>query len=265
MISVRSYYICFDLWLISNPVSFTGSERVGQLVGKAVQSRFGKVLLELGGNNTAIILPDADLALAVPAVFFGAVGTAGQRCTSTRRLYLHRAIASTFLEQLSALYGRVQPGDPLATGTLLGPLHTPAALSSFESAVTALRTSGASILAGGTRAPDSLIPGALSGGNWVLPTIAVPASADPTAVSNAGALWRTETFAPVLQVGVFDELEEAIAWNNAVPQGLSSSLWTRDMRALGKWIGPEGSDCGIVNVSLYAFFLVTCMLTPAIG
>ncbi|KAI0943150.1 hypothetical protein AcV7_002377 [Taiwanofungus camphoratus] len=224
-------------------VSFTGSEAVGRQVGKVVQFRFGKVLLELGGNNASIIMPDADLSLAVPAVFFGAVGTAGQRCTSTRRLYLHRAIAASFLERLQSLYASVRPGDPLAPGTLLGPLHTRAAVGVYSSAVERLRATGAEILAGG--GTYAALGAPLDGGNFVVPTIAVPRS-----VELADAVWRTETFAPVLCVGVFDALEEAIAWNNGVPQGLSSSLWTRDLRNVGKWIGPAGSDAGIVNVNV---------------
>ncbi|KAG6380151.1 Aldehyde/histidinol dehydrogenase [Boletus reticuloceps] len=192
-------------------VSFTGSEAVGRVVGKAVQSRFGKTILELGGNNASIIMPDADLSMAVPAVFFGAVGTAGQRCTSTRRLYLHRDIAPPFLDALQKL------------------------------AIERLREKGAQVLTGGQQYDQD----GLRQGNFVQPTIAIPESVDP-----ADSIWSTETFAPVLNVGVFDELEQAIGWNNAVPQGLSSSLWTRDMRNIGKWIGSEGSDTGIVNVNV---------------
>ncbi|CCL99068.1 uncharacterized protein FIBRA_01080 [Fibroporia radiculosa] len=224
-------------------VSFTGSEAVGRQVGKVVQSRFGKVLLELGGNNASIIMPDADLSLAVSAVFFGAVGTAGQRCTSTRRLYLHRDIAPEFLSQLQSLYASVRPGDPLEPTTLLGPLHTRAAMGVYSSAVDRLRKTGAEILTGGALYEGLASP--LDGGNFVMPTIAVPKTVDL-----ADAVWKTETFAPVLCVGVFDELEQAIKWNNGVPQGLSSSLWTRDIRNVGKWIGPVGSDAGIVNVNV---------------
>jgi len=219
-------------------VSFTGSEDVGRVVGKNVQSRFGKVLLELGGNNAAIVMPDADLALAVPAVFFGSVGTAGQRCTSTRRLYLHRTIASDFLSRLQNLYASLQPGDPLDARTLLGPLHTRAAVNAYDGAIAELKDSGAQILVGGERYYRD------AGGNFVRPTIAVPVP------SSHGALWATERFAPVLLVAEFEELEQAIEWNNAVPQGLSSSLWTRDLRNVGKWIGPAGSDAGIVNVNV---------------
>lgn len=184
-------------------------------------------------------MPDADLSMAVPAVFFGAVGTAGQRCTSTRRLYLHRDIAPPFLDVLEKLYASVRVGDPLVASTLLGPLHTRAAVQTYSSAVKRLQERGAQILTGGLRYDQD----GLRQGNFVQPTIAIPKSVDPT-----DTIWSTETFAPVLNVGIFDELEQAIGWNNAVPQGLSSSLWTRDMRNIGKWIGPEGSDTGIVNV-----------------
>lgn len=186
-------------------------------------------------------MPDADLSLAVPAVFFGSIGTAGQRCTSTRRLYLHRAVAPAFLEKLQSLYAAIQPGDPLVSGTLLGPVHNKNAISIFSSAVSTLRQAGAEILTGGFQYSGLAKP--LDGGNFVQPTIAIPNTVDPKT-----SIWSTETFAPILNVAVFDELEQAVEWNNAVPQGLSSSLWTRDIRAVGKWIGPTGSDTGIVNV-----------------
>jgi aldehyde dehydrogenase family 7 protein A1 len=238
-------------------VSFTGSEAVGRNVGKVVQSRFGKVLLELGGNNgmytylivsaslsisyriASVVMADADLSLAVPAVFFGAIGTAGQRCTSTRRLYLQRQIASEFLSRLQQLYSTVRVGDPLMESTLLGPLHNRAAVDTYSNAVRYLRQTGAEILEGGKRYEE----GHLLAGNFVQPTIAIPKSMNP-----ADPIWKTETFAPILNAAVFDELEQAIEWNNSVPQGLSSSLWTRDLRNVGRWIGPRGSDTGIVNV-----------------
>ncbi|KAF9476090.1 NAD-aldehyde dehydrogenase [Pholiota conissans] len=220
-------------------VSFTGSEHVGRIVGKSVASRFGKVILELGGNNASIIMPDADLSLAVPSVFFGAVGTAGQRCTSTRRLYLHKDIASEVLERLQKLYASVIPGDPLVDGTLLGPLHSKAACEIYFKAIAHLRGSGARILTGGNKYQH------LESGNFVEPTIAIPKSPD-----TKDHIWKTETFAPILNVAIFEHLDQAIEWNNGVPQGLSSSLWTRDLRNLGKWIGPSGSDCGIVNVNV---------------
>lgn len=254
------YYSAISLVSLSL-VSFTGSERVGRIVGQNVASRFGKVILELGGNNgvfyyspsivksigyhrlllASIIMPDADLSLAVPAVFFGAVGTAGQRCTSTRRLYLHRQIADEFLGRLKSMYATVAVGDPLDKRTLLGPLHTGTACDTYTQAIDRLRSLDADIITGGARYQDAV----LSNGNFVQPTIALPKSLNPK-----DDLWSTEIFAPILNVAIFDELEQAIEWNNAVPQGLSSSLWTRDIRSVGRWIGPAGSDAGIVNVGV---------------
>jgi aldehyde dehydrogenase family 7 protein A1 len=189
-------------------------------------------------------MPDADLSLAVPAVFFGAVGTAGQRCTSTRRLYLHTDIADEFIARLQRAYGSVRPGDPLDTATLLGPVHTRAAVDAHARTIAAVRAGGGAVLAGGEPlAGDALAPG-LRGGNWCAPTLVRPGSTD-----HAEPVWAEETFAPVLSVATFDTLPQAVAWNNGVRQGLSSSLWTRDVRNVGAWIGPAGSDCGIVNVS----------------
>ncbi|KAL1658438.1 Aldehyde/histidinol dehydrogenase [Schizophyllum commune] len=222
-------------------VSFTGSERVGRIVGKNVMSRFGKTILELGGNNASVVMADADLNLAVPAVFFGAVGTAGQRCTSTRRLYVQRGIANEFIERLAKAYKSIKPGDPLVDGTLLGPLHTQSAVATYADTVAHLRSINADVVCGGSKYADA----PFEAGNFVEPTIAIPRSVD-----TKDRIWATETFAPILNVAVFDELDEAIQWNNAVPQGLSSSLWTRDIRNVGRWIGPSGSDAGIVNVNV---------------
>ncbi|KAI0337491.1 NAD-aldehyde dehydrogenase [Trametopsis cervina] len=228
-------------------VSFTGSENVGRQVGKVVQSRFGKVLLELGGNNAVVVMPDADLSLAIPSTFFGSVGTAGQRCTSTRRLYLHRSVAPQFISKLKSMYETLIPGDPLHEKTLLGPLHTKNATAIYNKGIETLQSAGAEILVGGSAYSNLSSP--LSGGNFVRPTLAVP----PASVPLSHTLWQTETFAPITCVSVFDELEEAIEWNNGVKQGLSSSLWTRDIRNVGKWVGlgsGGGSDCGIVNVNV---------------
>ena len=223
-------------------------------MGKTVQGRFGKVLLELGGNNASIVMPDADLALAVPSVFFGAVGTAGtsshdysciantrfegQRCTSTRRLYLHRDVAPKFLEALKKAYSSIPTGDPLVSSTLLGPLHNQNAVKAYHNAAMHLHEIGAEVLVGG----KVVQPSGFDKGNFVQATVAIPPSHDLD-------LWKKELFAPILNVALFDELEQAIEWNNGVPQGLSSSIWTKDIRNIGKFIGPSGSDCGIVNVS----------------
>jgi len=187
-------------------------------------------------------MADADLSLAIPAVFFGAVGTAGQRCTSTRRLYLQKSIATEFLSRLQKLYSTVRVGDPLEDNTLLGPLHTQAAVTIYSNAIKRLVDTDAEILTGGKRYDNT----SLKDGNFVQPTIVIPKILDPK-----HQIWSTETFAPILNVAVFDDIEQAIKWNNSVPQGLSSSLWTRDLRNVGKWIGPAGSDTGIVNVRSY--------------
>lgn len=222
-------------------VSFTGSERVGRSVGQNVSARFGKTILELGGNNASIVMDDADLSMAVPSVFFGAVGTAGQRCTSTRRLYLQRNIADEFLQRLLKAYGTVKPADPLVDTTLLGPLHTSNAVNVYENTIQYLRSIDAEILTGGLRYTET----PLDRGNFVQPAIAIPKSVD-----TRDKIWCTETFAPILNVAIFDRLDQAIEWNNSVPQGLSSSLWTRDLRNAGQWIGPNGSDAGIVNINV---------------
>lgn len=154
-------------------------------------------------------MPDADLSLAVPAVYFGAVGTAGQRCTSTRRLYLHKDIADQFLDRLKGLYSTIRVGDPLAKDTLLGPLHTSAARGVYERAIEKLQSQDAQIITGGKRYQrDGLVKG-----NFVEPTLALPKSSNPK-----DDIWSTEVFAPILNVALFDEIEQAIEWNNAVPQ-----------------------------------------------
>ncbi|KAG5351600.1 hypothetical protein C0989_005653 [Termitomyces sp. Mn162] len=165
--------------------------------------------------QASIVMADADLSLAVHSVFFGAVGTAGQRCTSTRRLYLHRNIASEFLERLQKLYADVKPGDPLVQGTLLGPLHSSAALQTYNNTIKHLRSIDAEILIGGYRYTEA----PLDAGNFVQPTIAIPKSVNPEE-----QIWSTETFAPILNIAIFDDLDEVIGWNNAVPQVKASGV-----------------------------------------
>ncbi|KAJ3677118.1 hypothetical protein LUZ60_002842 [Juncus effusus] len=215
-------------------VSFTGSTKVGLAVQQKVNSRFGKCLLELSGNNAIIVMDDADVQLAVRSVLFAAVGTAGQRCTTCRRLLLHESIYETVLEQLTEVYKQVRIGDALENGTLLGPLHTPASRENFIKGIQAIKSQGGKIVTGG-----SIIE---SKGNFVQPTI-VEISSDAPVV-------KEELFAPVLYVLKFNSLKEAIEINNSVPQGLSSSIFTRRPEIIFKWIGPHGSDCGIVNVNI---------------
>ncbi|XP_058723193.1 aldehyde dehydrogenase family 7 member A1-like isoform X1 [Vicia villosa] len=215
-------------------VSFTGSSKVGALVQQTVSQRFGKPLLELSGNNAIIVMDDADITLAVHSIFFAAVGTAGQRCTTCRRLYLHESVYANVLEQLTGLYKQVKIGNPLEEGTLVGPLHTSSSVENFRNGISAIKSQGGKIVTGGSVLESE--------GNFVEPTI-VEISADAAVV-------KEELFAPVLYVMKFKDLEEAIALNNSVPQGLSSSIFTQKPATIFKWIGPSGSDCGIVNVNI---------------
>ncbi|KAK6911847.1 Aldehyde dehydrogenase domain [Dillenia turbinata] len=215
-------------------VSFTGSSKVGLQVQQTVNERFGKCLLELSGNNSIIVMDDADIHLAVRSVLFAAVGTAGQRCTTCRRLLLHESIYQKVLDQLLDVYKQVKIGDPLEKGTLLGPLHTPTARKNFEKGIRAIKSQGGKILTGGSVVESE--------GNFVQPTV-VEISPDANVV-------KEELFGPVLYVMKFQTLKEAIEINNSVPQGLSSSIFTRRPEIIFKWIGPSGSDCGIVNVNI---------------
>jgi len=191
-------------------------------------------LLELSGNNAIIVMDDADIQLAARSVLFAAVGTAGQRCTTCRRLLLHESIYEKVLDQLLEVYKQVKIGDPLQSGTLLGPLHTRAARENFEKGIKIIKSQGGKILTGG-----SVIE---SEGNFVQPTI--------IEISPNADVVKEELFAPVLYVMKFQTLKEAIEINNSVPQGLSSSIFTRKPDVIFKWIGPQGSDCGIVNVNI---------------
>jgi len=214
-------------------VSATGSCRMGRRVAEAVARRLGRSLLELGGNNAAIVLDDADLDLALRAVVFGAVGTAGQRCTTTRRLILQAGIAARFEERLVKAYASIQPGDPLQEGTLLGPLIDEAAVIAFESAVARARKEGGEVLTGGRRLPGR--------GHYVEPTV-IRARPDMPIVAQ-------ETFAPILYVLRARDLDEAIQIQNSVPQGLSSALFTTSLGSAEAFLSSAGSDCGIANVN----------------
>jgi aldehyde dehydrogenase (NAD+) len=216
-------------------LSFTGSSRVGKAVAGTVSARFGKVLLECGGNNAVIVADDADLDLVVPAVVFGAVGTAGQRCTTTRRLVVHRAQMDALLARLTSAYAQVRIGDPMEPATLMGPLIDGGAVEQFTHAIAEARAAGAGIAHGGRT-----LDGA---GFFVEPTLV-------TGVDNASALVQRETFAPVLYVMGYESIDEAIAQNNGVPQGLSSSLFTQSVRTAEAFLAASGSDCGIANVNI---------------
>nr|KAJ0205988.1 hypothetical protein LSAT_V11C500277690 [Lactuca sativa] len=215
-------------------VSFTGSSKVGQMVQQTVSERFGKCLLELSGNNALIVMDDADIQLAVRSVLFAAVGTAGQRCTTCRRLLVHEKIYDSVVDKLLEAYKQVKVGDPLENGTLLGPLHTKASRENFEKGIKVIKSQGGKILTGG-----SVIE---SEGNFVQPTI--------VEISPSADVVKEELFGPVLYVLKFKDFKEAVEINNSVPQGLSSSIFTRSHELIFKWIGPQGSDCGIVNVNI---------------
>ncbi len=218
-------------------ISFTGSTKVGRLVGERVAQRMGRSLLELGGNNAIIVDESADLKLAIPAIVFGAVGTCGQRCTSTRRVIVHESIHDDVVATLVKAYKQVEKkiGDPTQASTLMGPLNSKAAVDQYLAAVEKAKASGGKVVTGGA---------AIEGkGNFVLPTIV-------TGLENTDEVVQTETFAPILYVMPFKTLDDAIAMQNAVPQGLSSAIFTQDLKAGEQYLSAAGSDCGIANVNI---------------
>ena len=215
-------------------ISATGSCAMGRHVGRVVAGRLGSALLELGGNNAIIVLDDADLDMALRAVAFGAVGTAGQRCTSTRRLFLQRGIADAFVERLLAAYRSIPIGDPLDPKTLMGPLIGKPAVDAMLAALVKAKAQGAEVLYGGRRLDRA--------GFYVEPTLVRA----PLGLEVA----REETFAPILYVFTVGSLEEAMQYHNGVDQGLSSAIFTRDLVAAETFLGHRGSDCGIANVNI---------------
>jgi aldehyde dehydrogenase (NAD+) len=208
---------------------------MGQRVAEVVGRRTGRAILELGGNNAVIVLDDADVDLALRAVVFGAVGTAGQRCTSTRRLILQRGVASAFLDRLLRAYKSIVVGDPLDQRTLMGPLISARAVDAFRAGLAEIRAQGGEVLCGGSVLSER-------DGYFVEPTVVRSVA--------SMAICSEEIFAPILHVLEVDSLEEAIELNNAVPQGLSSSLFTRDLAHASNWLSAAGSDCGIANVNV---------------
>jgi aldehyde dehydrogenase (NAD+) len=215
-------------------VSATGSCSMGRIVGPAVAQRMGRSILELGGNNAVIVMDDADLDLAVRAALFSAVGTAGQRCTTLRRLLVHRAVADKVVSRLVEAYRQVTIGDPLEVGTLMGPVISERAISQMMDALEIARSQGGEVVTGGDRIERD--------GFYVEPTIVkVPKDASIT---------QDETFAPILWVIEFDTLEEAIAIQNGVTQGLSSAIFTESLKNAEKFLSATGSDCGIANVNI---------------
>ncbi len=216
-------------------MSFTGSTAVGRRVSQVVAERFGRSLLELGGNNAIVVAADADLDLAVRAILFGAVGTAGQRCTSTRRLIVHRDVSAALAARLVAAYRQVPIGAPLDAGTLMGPLVSTAAVDTMQAALAQAVSEGGEVLYGGARRPDI-------GPQFVEPAIVrMPAQT---------AVVRRETFAPILYLLEYARFEDAIALHNGVPQGLSSAIFTESVRTAEAFLSAQGSDCGIANVNI---------------
>jgi len=217
-------------------VSFTGSIQAGRAVAAEVAKRLGRSLLELGGNNGVLVLTDADMDLAVRAITFGAVGTAGQRCTTTRRVFVEKAVAGTLVDRLVAAYGTIKLGNPLDDGVLLGPLVSTRAVAAYKNAIDRAVALGGKVLVGGQK-----VPGA---GHFVEPTIIL--APDHAAFDIA---WE-ETFAPILYIFVVNSYEEALQQHNAVSQGLSSAIFTDSLRNAERFLSAEGSDCGIANVNI---------------
>ncbi len=217
-------------------ISATGSTRMGQRIGGVVGARLGRTILELGGNNALIISEKADLTGALASAFFGAVGTAGQRCTSTRRLIIHESIYAKFVSKLKANYKKVRIGDPLDAKTLMGPLIDETAVADYENALKAVKKEGGKILFGG----KVLSP--FGARTFVQPTI--------VEIDNSAEIVQTETFAPILYVMKYKTIDEAVALHNDVPQGLSSAIYTDSVAEGERFLSFKGSDCGIANINI---------------
>ena len=220
-------------------LSATGSVRMGKQVGPRVAQRLGKSLLELGGNNAAIVTPSADLDLAVPGIVFSAAGTAGQRCTTLRRLIVHSSVADELVDRIASAYRQLPIGDPAADGTLVGPLIHETAYRDMVGALERASADGGEVIGGERR----MFEGEAGDTSYYVAPAVVRMPAQTEVV-------HTETFAPILYVLTYDELDEAIALNNAVPQGLSSSIFTLDVREAERFMAADGSDCGIANVNI---------------
>jgi aldehyde dehydrogenase (NAD+) len=216
-------------------ISFTGSTQMGRRVSEAVARRFGRTILELGGNNAIIVEADADIDMAVRTILFGAVGTAGQRCTTTRRIIMHKSISRELTDRIVKAYQQVTIGNPLEEGILMGPLVTKGAVEDMMAALEKAQEQGGEVIYGGNRLPDY-------GEQFVEPTIVkMPAQAE---------IVHIETFAPILYLLEYEDIEEAIQLHNEVPQGLSSAIFTTNLLTAEKFLSHEGSDCGIANVNI---------------
>ncbi len=216
-------------------LSFTGSVRMGRHVAETVARRLGRTILELGGNNGIVVTEDADLNLATRAILFGAVGTAGQRCTTTRRIIMHQRIATDLTERLVRAYKQVTIGNPLQDGILMGPLVNEKAVEDMMGALETIRSQGGEVLTGGHRLPEK-------GRCFVEPTIVKMKKQTPIVCE--------ETFAPILYLMEYETLDEAIALHNGVPQGLSSAIFTTNLLSAERFLSATGSDCGLANVNI---------------
>ncbi|MGQ0601276.1 MAG: L-piperidine-6-carboxylate dehydrogenase [Anaerolineales bacterium] len=216
-------------------ISFTGSVSMGRHVAEAVARRLGRSLLELGGNNGIIVTEDADLKLATRAILFGAVGTAGQRCTSTRRILMHKSIAPELIDRLVKAYGQVTIGNPLEDDVLMGPLVNEGAVEAMLAALEKIKQQGGEVLTGGNRLPEK-------GRCFVQPTLVKMKQQMPIVCE--------ETFAPILYLMEYDDLDQAVALHNDVPQGLSSAIFTTNLLKAEQFLSHAGSDCGMANVNI---------------
>jgi aldehyde dehydrogenase (NAD+) len=218
-------------------ISATGSEQMGAAVGPRVAARFGRSILELGGNNAAVVTPSADLDLAVRGIVFAAAGTAGQRCTTMRRLIVHESVAGELVNRVTDVYRRLAVGNPFAESTLVGPLIDGQAFDAMQGALKQAIAEGGTVVVGGERVETSA-----GKGHYVRPAVVrMPAQSDVV---------RRETFAPILYVLTYSAFQEALDLHNSVPQGLSSSIFTTDQREAERFMAADGSDCGIVNVNI---------------
>jgi aldehyde dehydrogenase (NAD+) len=218
-------------------ISATGSTRMGRAVAARAAERLARTLLELGGNNAMVVTPSADLDLAVRAITFAAAGTAGQRCTSLRRLFVHESVYPKLIPSLEKIYASLPVGNPLVEGTLVGPLIDGAAFEGMRAALEQARREGGAVHGG-----ERVTVTGCDGGHYVRPALVEMPGQTP--------IMHRETFAPVLYAAPYRSLDEAIAWHNAVPQGLASSIFTNDIREAERFMSGRGSDCGIVNVNI---------------
>jgi aldehyde dehydrogenase (NAD+) len=218
-------------------ISATGSTRMGKALAPVVAGRLGRSLLELGGNNAMIVAPSADLKLAERAITFAAVGTAGQRCTTLRRLFVHESVREKLVARLKTVYGAIKIGNPLETGTLVGPLIDKAAFDGMQNALSQAKAQGGKVT-GGARALDAQYPNA----HYVQPAI--------VEMPTQSEVVKHETFAPILYVLTYRDFDEALRLQNGVAQGLSSCIFTRDMQEAERFVAAAGSDCGIANVNI---------------